>query len=373
MEHLFQIGFSITGFTAIVLFIKNEDNRPSTYAILLLSLWFLRFLALYLKDKVDLYDFPFLIVFDQTLLLLDGVLFYWYVRSLNNLQKLKTQIVQIIPFLIAFGLSIIILLSGETTELVDQYYEIYALRNAGEAEAIGADIVIFLSLVLLINGFFVYKSIGLLSKYRILLTNNFSNLLNLKISWLKKLTYFWLAFSFIPLVIFSISYIFRPIQFDFFELTFLLGLWATSVFFSINVITQQYSNETTLIKPSNTSSKNESDEEIDQIFTTLTEYMKKNEPFKDEKLTLQSLASQLDLKPAKLSVAINTKNGTNFHEYINRYRVEAVKKELNNTAEQIIIIAYRNGFNSKSTFNSAFKKMTGITPSQYRKASDPSK
>ncbi len=373
MDHLFQIGFSITGFTALVLLMKNENNRQSRYSVLLLILWFTRFLVLFLKDKINLYDFPFLVVSDQSLLLLDGVLFYWYVKSLSNPLKLKNQFLHIIPFLISIGFSIMTVFMVGKTEIVDQFYEINSIRNEGDIEASGLDVLVFLLIVIFINGFYVFRSIGLLKKYDGLLTDNYSNLLNLRISWLKKITYFWLIFSFIPLVLFSFSYIFRTIQFEAFETIFLGGLWATAIFFSTNVISQRYSNEETLFKAPTTPVKNKSNEEIEEVFTKLTQYIEKNETFKDAKLTLHSLATQLEIKPAKLSVAINSKNETNFHEFINTYRIEAVKTELINTDEQIIIIAYKNGFNSKSTFNSAFKKMTGMTPSQFRKTSNPSK
>lgn len=370
MEHLLQIGFSITGFTIVVLFFKNETNRQSKYAKLLLSLWFLRFLSLYLKDNLNLYDFPFLILFDQSLFFLDGVLFYWYVRSLSKPQKLKIQFLQIIPFLLAFGLSIITFLSIGTPDLVDQYNTLHSMREMNGNQEIGLEVIIFFLLILLVNGFFVYKSIKIISTYRNSLRDNFSNLFNIRVSWLKTLIYFWLVFSFIPLVLFCIGYVFQPIEINNFEYLFIIGIWLTSIFFSIKVISQKYLGDEFLLKPSKSNNNIRTSKENAEIFAKLSEFMEKNTPYKNENLTLHMLAQQLALKPNKLSLAINTQNETNFHEFINNYRVEAVKKELLNTSEQIIIIAYKNGFNSKSTFNSVFKKTTGMTPSQYRKSSN---
>ena len=60
-----------------------------------------------------------------------------------------------------------------------------------------------------------------------------------------------------------------------------------------------------------------------------------------------------------------------FFDFINSYRVEEVKKQLADTAmanRNILGIALDCGFNSKATFNTAFKKFTGMTPSAYQKA-----
>jgi AraC-like DNA-binding protein len=69
-----------------------------------------------------------------------------------------------------------------------------------------------------------------------------------------------------------------------------------------------------------------------------------------------------------LSAAINQAYGKNFNDFVNTYRVEAVKKMLNDESVQhlsLLGIAYECGFNSKSTFNRAFKKATGVAPSAY--------
>ena len=86
-------------------------------------------------------------------------------------------------------------------------------------------------------------------------------------------------------------------------------------------------------------------------------------------MTLNRLAEQVQLSANQLSQVINTQAGGNFHDYVNQFRVEEVKKALVESDEQIILLAYNHGFNSKSTFNDVFKKFTGLTPTQYRKQS----
>lgn len=90
---------------------------------------------------------------------------------------------------------------------------------------------------------------------------------------------------------------------------------------------------------------------------------------RDADLTIARLARRLGVAQRALSEAINTGAGINFHVFVNAARIEAARAAL--TAEpdrSILDIAYDCGFNSKSTFNDAFRKLTGQTPSQYRQS-----
>ncbi len=99
-------------------------------------------------------------------------------------------------------------------------------------------------------------------------------------------------------------------------------------------------------------------------------YMAKKKPYKNPELTIKSLSQELSIPVYILSKIINEKLNHNFFSFINQYRINEVKdalKDFANKDEQIIILAYNAGFNSKSTFNSYFKKDTGLSPSLFRK------
>jgi len=92
--------------------------------------------------------------------------------------------------------------------------------------------------------------------------------------------------------------------------------------------------------------------------------------FKNENLTLISLAEKLNITPHQLSWIINEKMNQSFSTLINRCRVEDVKKRLAdgmNNDSTILQMALDSGFSTKTAFNRSFKKFTGLTPSQYRK------
>jgi len=103
----------------------------------------------------------------------------------------------------------------------------------------------------------------------------------------------------------------------------------------------------------------------------LIEYIKKDKPYADNELKLQDIASYLGLPPYQLSQVINTELKTNFYSLINKYRIEEAKRLLIDPNKQhlnILEIAFETGFNSKSAFNTAFKKNSTMTPSQYKQA-----
>ncbi len=99
-------------------------------------------------------------------------------------------------------------------------------------------------------------------------------------------------------------------------------------------------------------------------------YTKTNKPFLNPELTLTDMAKQMNIGRNMLSKVINSEVGDNFYNFINKFRVEEVKTLIKNDAKKqytILYLAYEAGFNSKSSFNNIFKKMTGLTPSEYRK------
>jgi AraC-like DNA-binding protein len=110
-------------------------------------------------------------------------------------------------------------------------------------------------------------------------------------------------------------------------------------------------------------------ERAERYVTRLVQCMKEKKPFTDGDLTLQSLAATLSIPPHHLSQIINERLGQTFADFINSYRVEEAKQRLQDPAFRhlsLVGIAIEVGFNSKSSFNSVFKKHTNMTPSEFR-------
>ncbi len=101
----------------------------------------------------------------------------------------------------------------------------------------------------------------------------------------------------------------------------------------------------------------------------LEKLMKSEHLYRRRDLSLQDLAAALAISQHHLTEVINTQFGMSFYDFVNGYRVEEVKRRLADPAYghmTLLAIGLDAGFNSKSAFNSVFKKHTGMTPSQYR-------
>lgn len=113
------------------------------------------------------------------------------------------------------------------------------------------------------------------------------------------------------------------------------------------------------------------DDVAEEFREKLIEYIVENEPYLDPNLTLRSLADQIDIHPNKLSWLINEMHEQNFNQFINKYRVEHFKKLIvnpDNAQFSILGLAYDSGFNSKTVFNTYFKKSTGKSPKAWIEA-----
>ena len=108
-----------------------------------------------------------------------------------------------------------------------------------------------------------------------------------------------------------------------------------------------------------------------QLVQKLLLYMETEKPYLNGDLSLSSLAEKLKLSPHQLSQLLNDRLNKKFNDFVNEYRVTALASKLQDTTlanVKIEELAFDCGFNSKSVFNTAFKKTMGITPSQYRKS-----
>lgn len=99
------------------------------------------------------------------------------------------------------------------------------------------------------------------------------------------------------------------------------------------------------------------------------ELVSKEKIFKNADLTLDLMAKQMSINRNYLSKAINQTTGKNFNTYINEYRVKEAIKILSNEKSDVIsidAIAFDVGFNNRTSFYQSFKKITGLSPSDFR-------
>jgi AraC-like DNA-binding protein len=198
-----------------------------------------------------------------------------------------------------------------------------------------------------------------------------SNIEKVDLSWLKTfmvafiLVFVLLAIMFVGVIHqLNVEWLNKTVSIVFSIAIFILGfkgIFQHSIF--SNTESAEFS-ETVVLEINKTRTVDE------QLKKNLLDYMVKQKPYCEPELTLTSLAKQLNMGRNQLSETINASMGCNFYDFVNRYRVEEVKTMLTQPSGKnftLLAIAFDAGFPSKSTFNTIFKKFTGLTPSEYRK------
>jgi AraC-like DNA-binding protein len=112
-------------------------------------------------------------------------------------------------------------------------------------------------------------------------------------------------------------------------------------------------------------------EEKERYVRKLEEFMRTEKPYFNPTLSLADLARQLAVPAHVVSQVLNVELKQNFYDFVNSYRIDASKQLLADTSgtdRTILEVLYQCGFNSKSVFNAAFKKHTGVTPRDFKRA-----
>lgn len=115
-------------------------------------------------------------------------------------------------------------------------------------------------------------------------------------------------------------------------------------------------------------------QESRDALAALDELITSSKPYLNPDLSLPELAAMISLSPQKLSHLLNHELGVNFYDYINSFRVYEVIRMMEKDSVSVytlLAMAFDAGFSSKSTFNSVFKKVTGMTPTEYRRKHFP--
>lgn len=219
---------------------------------------------------------------------------------------------------------------------------------------------------------YLWATIRALSRFGTTLRRLFSNLENKQLAWLRTLLIGY-AFVWTLSLIYCLSaHVFRS-----------HALWVSSIgavtgFLFINyliinalrqpVIFSGLSAEEARLAQAEADASPPGREMDDALLRRLEAHMAEARPYLDANLTVNQLARQLNVPAREISRTINQGLGKNFFEFISDYRIAEACRQLHaaEAGTTILQVMYDSGFNSKSVFNTAFKKATGMTPSTYR-------
>ncbi len=389
-------GVIITFFLAVLLLGKKNK----VFADRVLAGWLfvigVHLLLYYLRGTLTDLRFSFLLGCEFPFPLLHGPLLYLYTASMTNqLPSNKNMkwlhfIFPAFSFLLFFPFFVL---------PADQKLEIYNSKGAG------FELEIFLNLVaIFLSGiFYVVWSYILLIKHKKNIADQFANTDKISLNWLRYLVY-GIGLIWVLVMVGEDNLIFGSVTI----FVMLLGFFGIG---QVGIFTYQHQHvtlppgfverrspdvtpaelwdnernlsenvEASFINPDilmddeviNTKKKyvksGLSEEQAVLLHKELIQLMARKKLFEKCELTLVELAGILSVHPNHLSQVINEKEGKNFYEYINSLRIEEFKrllKQPENKQYTIIGLAYQCGFNSKSSFNRYFKKVTNLSPSEY--------
>ena len=137
----------------------------------------------------------------------------------------------------------------------------------------------------------------------------------------------------------------------------------------ITTVPKEIDEKATIVKEEKYEKSGLTKQQSNQYADILLAYMNQEKPYLENKLSLKQLSERLKISTNHLSQIINEQFDCSFFDFVNGYRVEEVKQKLENKEYEkftILALAYECGFNSKSSFNSTFKRFTGNTPKQFK-------
>lgn len=319
-------------------------------------------------------DTLFFIPFQQVLLL--GPVLYFYMRSLLFPGKGygRADIVHFLPALLYLGYSFLAFIYD--VYIADTYY-FYADGRDKDLkfwyQALG-----WLSLV-----YYLLQSLALYRNYRLQTQQWVSYADAIRRNWVRILLLAFLVLLALRLLFFVLN----P-EWDEFGRKFWYYVSFSGLFLFLSVA--GYSNalksaavpiakasEALLQLPdpapsgsTETNASKLSDQELVQLKARIKEALGHPSGFRDPELNLSGLAEVLGESPRQVSAGINQGFDTNFNDLVNRYRVNAVQQQLREGKQYqmtLLGIALECGFNSKATFNRAFKKHSGQSPAEWIK------
>jgi len=366
MEIVLSGAIGINLFVAFQLLRKRGLKAVSIkIALALQCVWVLRFILILVKLNPTDAPIPALVAYDQTFYVLDGLFIWLFSRSMyeKELQWRKVWI-HFIPFFLLFSYSTVGVLFFP--ERISRNYEV--VRQSIEVSRPIDDLpsVLYIFFLLGVSTYYLVKSVQVAKRYNRVLLDQYSTVDNLGLSWVITFQRSWIILFLIPISLYFSNYIHPIVEVELVGGLIFICFCTLSIIFSTYMIQQEYRVIAETSKPLSAHKPEAlSDKQREQI-RALEQTLKDEKYYLDEELSLADLAGHLGIKPPELTQIIKLSSYDSFYDLINSFRFEAVKSKLLQSDEQIIQLAYQNGFRNKSTFNKIFKEKTGLTPKEYR-------
>lgn len=349
---------AVQGFILCILLYRKRDTNRLAVDFFLLFLFSLSFYNLiYACYSMDLFRYhrP-LHIFPYPFKWLIGAGFYFYVKNQFSPKEgvvyHKKEWYLLLPAAVYLVLRIYwfaVAVSEDSYRIIEEVIETDFFR-------------IQEFFILIFNTGICISLFGLIKRKKAAIPNTLKT--DKVIRWLRNLTLVFLTLSLLNLVLYTVDLIIHDGQetFDFIYPT-LIG----NVLFIYWIGFIGYTKSGRFFNRIHMADQVES---ISILSDKIKHAMEFDRLYENPNLSVSQLASEMQISAKELSKHINDNYHMNFSEFVNHHRVEAVKKLLSSSEAKkytLVTLAEIAGFSSKSSFNASFKKITGLTPSEYRK------
>jgi AraC-like DNA-binding protein len=359
-------------FSFYMLFHKTEKRFSNVFiGLFVLYIGLESIEVLLTKNSFYSNHFPSLYLIIPNLAFLIYPLFFFYIKSITfkDFKIKRIHFLHVIPYII------VVLISTNQYYIQDKETQLYIMS--------GNELPWFIGLMyygLRIQGIvYMILSIRLVYRFKKIVNENYSSIDKRNYKWILHLTYVFVYFV-LGALVYNIIRFYLDNQYTYISLyissLISLGflLWLIykvmsqpQLFNGIDAnikLLKEYLKE----KERNQNTVNNKEINLD-LKLKLENHMSKTEAFSNPSLTIFDLATDLNLTSTELSLFLNRSLNKTFFDFINEYRINKAKEILIDPSKKdftILEILYEVGFNSKSSFNTAFKKYTNQTPTQFR-------
>ena len=354
MGMFFIAGISIAVFIEFLLISKKNKSESDKFLTVWMFLILVQLFLFYLYFTEDIFQFPFLLGVESPLPLVNGVFLYLYAGSLTEQlpERKRILLLHFVPVaaLYFYLISFFILPAGQ---------KIQVYLDHGKGYETFEDVKI---IMIICSGiFYVGWSALLLRKHRKNIQDQFSDLEKINLQWLRMLTIGLGGIWFIVIFFRNDLFIYCGVVI----FIFLIGFFGArqKAIFSHNQPETAGAEQKEKYQKSGLT-----DELSESLHQKLMRLMQEETPYKKSDISIGELAERLRVHPNYLSQIINEREGKNFYDFVNTFRIDEFKRLIaipKNQQMTLLSIAFDCGFNSKSSFNRFFKKATGQTPSEY--------
>ena len=345
---------------------NRQANRWLAFLLLVVSLHLLEYAAAISQITLK---YPVLISITYPLLFCMGPLYFFYCRHLlnrNAIIKFKA-LLHFIPALLV----LLLMLPFYVMPASEKITFMQGLSTNGNLK-VPIEQLAFMATHVLQTVVYVWFSHKLISKTKDETKQISSHVITVKkLKWLQTFSLYFSIYLLLYLVLVIVLLFIKSyqIQIDY-MMVFITSVSLYSIGYvaigNPEIFNAKQEVQSTLNK---NSASTRNGNRFPELKEELLQYMETHKPYLKSDLRISELADSLSIPYYQLSQLINDEFSINFYDFVNKYRVEEAKRLLIEDTRnfKILAIAYEVGFNSKATFNRVFKKVTTLTPSEFKK------